>query len=256
MTPPVEYGVDVPLPSDSLLRFDHAVFVGSVGVIAATLFIVVPIWLSLNLIRCKGSQCLSLEQDMNRAMDPSADPCSNFYQHVCGRWVRGKAKYRYVNYKYSNFRSTDLVRQLVTRLSLSRKHRQTIGDKLAILYLSCYGGVDNEKSIGDLLRLLGLTWPKRTRSSAFEVLDIMAAASLDYGFSILWTFAIGRHPRRPRHNVLYLMLDKGLFLWKSGVTELGERGTLGYFLRLCAERVGATGQSYDLMIRDVMATHG
>ncbi|KAL1474741.1 hypothetical protein MTO96_037762 [Rhipicephalus appendiculatus] len=255
MTPRVEHGVDVPQPSDRVLRFDHAAFVVSIGVIAATLYIAVPIWLSLSLIRCKGSQCLSLERDMSRAMDPSADPCSNFYQHVCGRWVRGKAKYRYVTLKYSNSRNKDLFEQLVTRLSLSPKRRQTIGDKLAILYFSCYGGVDDEKSIGDFLGRLGLTWPKRSRSSAFEVLDIIAAASLDYGFSLFWTFAIGRHPRRPRGNVLYLMLDKGLYMWKSLTTELGKRGRLGYFLRLCAERVGTAGQSYDLMIRDVMSTH-
>ncbi|XP_049518828.1 endothelin-converting enzyme homolog [Dermacentor silvarum] len=203
MTPLRKYstGAASPAPEDPrVLRPDHAAFVVAVGLIAATVCIAVPIVLRLSLVRCKNSECLSLERDMVRAMDPSADPCSNFYQHVCGQWVRGKMKYGYATYKYRNFRDKELMQEVVTRVSLSRQRRQTSRDKLAILYLSCHAEVNNEESIGDFLRLLGLTWPKRSRSSAFEVLDIMAAASLEYGFSLVWTFAIGRDPRRPRHN--------------------------------------------------------
>ncbi|XP_054932329.1 neprilysin-like [Dermacentor andersoni] len=172
MTPRREHGRGAPSPAPEdhrVWRPDHAAFVGAVGLIAAAVCVAVPIGLRLSLIRCKGSECLSLERDMKRAMDPGADPCSNFYQHVCGRWVSGKTDFAYVTYKYRNFRDKDLMHELVTGVSLTPNRHQTTRDKLALLYLSCHAEVNNEESIGDFLRVLILTWPKRSHSSAFEV---------------------------------------------------------------------------------------
>nr|XP_054932073.1 uncharacterized protein LOC126540915 isoform X3 [Dermacentor andersoni] len=183
MTPRREHGRGAPSPAPEdhrVWRPDHAAFVGAVGLIAAAVCVAVPIGLRLSLIRCKGSECLSLERDMKRAMDPGADPCSNFYQHVCGRWVSGKTDFAYVTYKYRNFRDKDLMHELVTGVSLTPNRHQTTRDKLALLYLSCHAEVNNEESIGDFLRVLGLTWPKRSHSSAFEALAASSPPSVEY----------------------------------------------------------------------------
>ncbi|XP_054932079.1 uncharacterized protein [Dermacentor andersoni] len=138
MTPRREHGRGAPLPAPEdhrVRRPDHAAFVGAVGLIAAAVCVAVPIGLRLSLVRCKGSECLSLERDMKRAMDPGADPCSNFYQHVCGRWVSGKTDFAYVTYKYRNSRDKDLMHELVTGVSLTPNRHQTTRDKLALLYL-------------------------------------------------------------------------------------------------------------------------
>lgn len=138
MTPRREHGIGAPSPpleDARVLRPDHVAFVVSVGLIAATVCIAVPIGLRVILVPCKGSECLSLERDMVLAMDPSANPCNNFYQHVCGQWVLGKVKYGYATYKYRNFRDNELMHEVVTGVSMSPMHHQTSRDKLAILYL-------------------------------------------------------------------------------------------------------------------------
>lgn len=242
-------------PDSRVLRADHVAFVGAIGLVAAAVCIAVPVALCLHLTRCAGSDCFSLELDMRRAMDPDADPCSDFYRHVCGGWQPSTTQYRSASLKYKAIWSQDMMRELIMHVSIDPLRRQKSRDKLAILSLRCQAAVDSEASIADFLRHLGLTWPEKSRSSALEVLDIMAAASLDYGFSILWTFAIGRHPRYPRRSTLYLTMDVNLQIWMLRTTALEKSGQLGYFLRVCAERIGSSGQSYDRMIRTVTKTH-
>ncbi|XP_077512206.1 uncharacterized protein LOC144123207 [Amblyomma americanum] len=242
-------------PDSRVLRGDHVAFVGAVGLVSAAVCIAVPVALSFHLTRCSGSDCLSLERDMQSAMDPGADPCRDFYRYVCGGWVRSRTQYRFASFKYDAIWSQEMMRELVVHVNTEPRHRQESRDKVAILLLRCHAAIDNEASIADFLRHLGLTWPEKSRSNAFEVLDIMAAASLDYGFSILWTFAVGRNPRHPRRSALYLTLDVSLRFWMLRTNSLEDSGQLGHFLRVCAERIGVTGQSYDRMIRTVVRTH-
>ena len=35
---------------------------------------------------CNNSACVSASSEMMAAMDPSVDPCDDFYQYACGRW--------------------------------------------------------------------------------------------------------------------------------------------------------------------------
>ena len=37
---------------------------------------------------CQSSACVSASSAMTAAIDPSVDPCNNFYNYACGRWIR------------------------------------------------------------------------------------------------------------------------------------------------------------------------
>ncbi|KAK8773163.1 hypothetical protein V5799_012306 [Amblyomma americanum] len=178
-------------PDSRVLRADHVAFVGAVGLVSAAVCIAVPVALSFHLTRCSGSDCLSLERDMQSAMDPGADPCRDFYRYVCGGWVRSRTQYRFASFKYDAIWSQEMMRELVVHVNTEPRHRQESRDKVAILLLSA----------------------------------------------------------------LYLTLDVSLRFWMLRTNSLEDSGQLGHFLRVCAERIGVTGQSYDRMIRTVVRTH-
>ncbi|KAH8009925.1 hypothetical protein HPB51_022668 [Rhipicephalus microplus] len=78
----------------------HIVFVGTLGLVTAAVWIGVPVAVCNFMVRCEGIKCLSLEVDLRRTMDLAARPCHDFYQHVCGRWTQFERFYEGPLYAY------------------------------------------------------------------------------------------------------------------------------------------------------------
>ncbi|XP_075547430.1 uncharacterized protein LOC142581869 [Dermacentor variabilis] len=68
-------------------------------------------------------------------------------------------------------------------------------------------------------------------------------------------FYIGRHPSQATANAIYMTLEPRIREWISDIDALAERSKEDDYLRRCAEIVGREGQSYSIMIQEVLQTH-
>ncbi|XP_077511050.1 uncharacterized protein LOC144121615 [Amblyomma americanum] len=235
----------------------YAVFVAGVAFIASVCLLVVPAAIVSNAASCEGlGKCLSLEKDLLRSLDKSVHPCDDFYQHVCGGWddpVSGHDKSpseRYSGHFKDNFLWNMLRRKIPQR-------PLTAADKVSFMLLSCLKqlGRDGSDELRAFLRDLGLPWPHRSPATRAQLLQSLVKLSLTLGMPTFWAFMIGRHPARPSQNTLYMTMDRRLLEWSHDVDKLHSHGALHQYLRRCAEVLGGTGQSYSLMIANVLEAH-
>ncbi|CAN7937400.1 unnamed protein product [Ixodes hexagonus] len=205
----------------------------------------------------RDSVCTSLENDLRLSRDHSVHPCDDFYQHVCGGWDRiPNRKYftPFVKYEvpFNERRIMSFLRQRIP------PKPRTSMQKASLLLLSCLSQPSGTHTAGLLtsyLRSLKLPWPHKSPSSRQELLNIMAHASLGYALPAVWAFHIGRNPETASENTLYLDLSERTGPFIGAIHVLETKGTAKDFLRLCAELIGGTGQSYSSMIEDVLAIH-
>ncbi|XP_064477492.1 endothelin-converting enzyme 1-like [Ornithodoros turicata] len=142
-----------------------------VGVLASTILFLYIVYLTIEsnygkekVIRrtsvCDNAACQLYAYHLQRSIAAQVDPCTNFYDHVCGSWKPprdgqksvGQALYEYVMVG---------VRSWSERHALSRMNRATL--KASRLLKACLESIEDFSSnIGDLIFLMegvSLRWP-------------------------------------------------------------------------------------------------
>lgn len=235
----------------SLRHFQFVIFMSLVsGVIA----IVVPVFVYLTKSKCQDNECLSLEHDVLRSLNHDVHPCKNFHDHVCGSWLKsGYHEFVSPLHKYEGFISKRLHKALLQ--GKIRATHQTSKDKVAIMLAKCGRDVAPEAGLRKFFRMLKLPWPSKSSASRLDILDLLVGLSLEYAVPAMWDFTVGRHPNRPRENILYLSLDPEVLHWMTHLKKLGQKKNAHRYFRRCAEIMGGTGQSYDHIIRDILTIH-
>ncbi|XP_077520283.1 neprilysin-1-like [Amblyomma americanum] len=114
---------------------------------------------------CESATCQLYVQAVNFSLLPGVEPCRDFYQHVCGGWLR---------------RRSDTVRERLLATFSERVTRfarrtfvpaqfQSPKQRAAMAYTSCADMVSRaykeEKEIEGVLRSSGLHWPHQTPAS-------------------------------------------------------------------------------------------
>lgn len=187
---------------------------------------------------------------MASAIDPSTDPCVDFYKHVCGKWEEQGNMFSTPEIKYVTYHTRETLRELLLQdVSASANNIRT---KVVLMLKKCGRESNVEGSLRAFLRSLNLDWPRKSKVNRLQLLDVLVGSSMDYSVPAMWSFMIGRDPMRPRHNIIYLTLDSSVNIWMRHLKQLTASRTIQKYLRRCAEIVGGTGQSYGLMIHDVL----
>ncbi|KAL3194802.1 hypothetical protein MRX96_045927, partial [Rhipicephalus microplus] len=141
------------------------------------------------------------------------------------------------------------------------KHRHKLQDfyisdtSLEQIFKSVTRKEESLRTLQNILKELGLSWPQKTPASRRELLGTLVKSSLHFGIHVFWAFFVGRHPSRPNENIIYTTLDERAIDWIRTFQRLIHLGKHRAYLRRCAEIVGGTGQSYSMMIHSVTTAH-
>lgn len=137
---------------------------------------------------------------IKESLDPTVDPCTDFYSYACGGWLK-KTKIPKTKSSYGSFNALNDVLLKTLRGILERipipKGRQDITDKAAVAYHACkavarsYDRVDvvydimNSSALGD--------WPiTRNSISAVKKFTNCSDLLLRTGFGPILRYDIGR----------------------------------------------------------------
>ena len=98
---------------------------------------------------CQTDQCKNASILINSSINPSVDPCEDFYQYVCGGWIQEKLS---INYDYSDkFKeaegkiSKDLKELIQDEFTNPNNDTSTAKSKADIFYHSCVDMCSNMK---------------------------------------------------------------------------------------------------------------
>lgn len=245
MTP---QGKDLELHTRSVMR--QLIFVCIGGVVTGVTWIATPVLLYRIKDWCDKDLCISLERDVTSAMDPSTDACVDFYQHVCGRWGKQGQAFLTPLDKYRAYHRQETLRKLL--LQEGSTSQRNVGAKVTLMLKKCGRDSRVEGALRMFLQSVHLDWPNKSEATRLQLLDILVELSMDHGLPAMWYFMIGRHPTDFYHNIIYLTLDSAVTTWMAHLKQLIAKRAVDRYFRRCAEIVGGTGQSYELMIRDVL----
>ncbi|KAL1425850.1 hypothetical protein MTO96_018832 [Rhipicephalus appendiculatus] len=107
--------------------------------------------------QCVSETCHRYEELLSNAMDPEAQPCDNFYAHVCGTWIKTAKKPVYEIAK----RTADLNPHVGAN--------QRPVDKAVAYIKACLSPLerDNMHEVRAALAAAGIVWPQQVTQSDF-----------------------------------------------------------------------------------------
>ncbi|KAH7956564.1 hypothetical protein HPB52_010638 [Rhipicephalus sanguineus] len=175
-------GPDAPVMTRSSLRADlcTAVLAVVVVVLATSLILVLIMGgvdrkpIAVTAQRCITDTCIKYERLLSLTMDTSAPPCDDFYQYVCGTWLRTGNR---PIYERNWDRFLNEVGRRVMALGASVKEGDSAGprqsngnigaageDKALTSIRACLSPLkrDNMEEVKDVLAAAGLPWPDRS----------------------------------------------------------------------------------------------
>lgn len=169
---------------------------------------------------CLTSACIEVSSTMHAGMNESVDPCDDFHEFVCGRWVKSNI----IPKGYSSWSTTKelsrknliLLRNILEQQPPADKSRSTFSAEYEAMkfYQSCMNISEIERQqIQPLERLFKETfnftlkqWIDIDQNRTWEQLFVRFARTLSakYGFSYLFPISIGPDDKNSTWNVLHV----------------------------------------------------
>ncbi|KAH7941672.1 hypothetical protein HPB49_015986 [Dermacentor silvarum] len=138
-------------------------------------------------------KCFDLGRELEASIDASVDPCSDMYDHVCGRWSE-----QYPGKRHQFALLNERLRFVLFRAAEESRDQKNAAEKAGLALTSCMrvwsnGDVDNAGSISDVLNRRGLTWPATTNVALRDVFRQLVAFTLKDVISVFLTLKVFTH---------------------------------------------------------------
>lgn len=142
------------------------------------------------------------------AMDRSADPCDDFYQFVCGSWVKNNPipadQARWSRFGQLAERNREIARQILEKASANDPKRDAVHQKIGDYYQACMDEKTvNEKGVKPLQTELNRLNAVKDRNSLIDELAHM------HEIGVRAFFAFGSNPDLHNANNVIAFADQG-----------------------------------------------
>ncbi|XP_060623651.2 neprilysin [Anolis sagrei] len=163
---------------------------------------------------CKTSDCIKSAARIIADMDPTAEPCENFYQFACGGWLK-KNIIPETSSRYSNF---DILRdelEVVLKDVLDKENNDDIEavKKAKMLYRSCINEttIDSRggKPLIDIMPTFS-DWPVALDSwdhdygASWTAENSIANLTYQYGKRVIINFFVGTDDKNSTQHIIHI----------------------------------------------------
>nr|KAF6379407.1 membrane metalloendopeptidase [Myotis myotis] len=163
---------------------------------------------------CKTSDCIKSAARLIQNMDPTTEPCSDFFKYACGGWLK-----RHVipetSSRYSNF---DILRdelEVILKDVLQEPKSDDIAavQKAKTLYRSCINeSIIDSRGGGPLLKVLPdiYEWPVATEDweqvygTSWTAEKAMAQLNAKYGKKVIINFFVGTDDKNSSKYIIHI----------------------------------------------------
>ncbi|KAI4487997.1 hypothetical protein M0804_004845 [Polistes exclamans] len=161
---------------------------------------------------CDSEDCVRIAASLKESMDPSVDPCDDFYKYTCGRWPREHPiPDSSLTNSWFNERTDRVARMIrdLLRTNISDEDAPWSVQQTQILYTSCLD-VESMDKLGlsplfELLELLNLpSTPAAITKETRNYIDQMARVKRILGRDVLIGLDVLPDPRNGSKNVIFL----------------------------------------------------
>lgn len=162
---------------------------------------------------CRTDVCRKRAKMIKESLDPTVDPCKDFYSYACGGWLK-KTKIPKTKSSYGSFNSLNdellaTLRGIMEGIPIRKHQHQKVTDKAAVAYHACKTVTqvcDRVDIVYDIMNASALgDWPITTTSvSGIKNLTNCSDLLLKTGFGPILRYDIGRDSKNLTNHVIQI----------------------------------------------------
>ncbi|XP_048581605.1 endothelin-converting enzyme 1 isoform X2 [Nematostella vectensis] len=163
---------------------------------------------------CCSEACLQMSQDLVRSLDPSVDPCVDFYSYACGGWVKSnpvpKDTESWDKWRILDIEVTTFMKKTVKDKGIRARYSKVEAiNKAFDFYDSCMYVPEAQDGRGLLLGLVDkyVRWPPLYpdwNQSSFDLVEVLSAVNRDLNIDPFFSTMVESDLKNSTNNMITL----------------------------------------------------